>query len=341
MLKNENVTEAEYELCERIWREKDMHTMRDFLVWYNNLDVGPFLEAVEKMAAFYSERGLDMFKCAISVPGLSLRYLFQTLDKGTFFSLIDRANQDLYYKIKKNVVGGPSIVFNRYHEADKTRIRGGDKMCKKIVGFDANALYLWALMEDMPTGHFTRRKAASQFKPVRSQKHGVMAAEWLDWVAQSIGAHIVHKFNGSEKRVGLRKIPVDGFCQETNTVYQFHGCWYHGHKCHLNQNDYNEIRKTSCSELRKKTEEMSTYIRSQGLNLVELWECEWLKMKKGNPHLQEFLASIRLPHHNRTTMTQAEVLQFIADGTMFGLVECDVRVPPALTETLAEKREGL
>ena len=121
------------------------------------------------MAAFYSERGLDMFKCAISVPGLSLRYLFQTLDKGTFFSLIDRANQDGYYKIKKNVVGGPSIVFNRYHEADKTRIRGGDKMCKKIVGFDANALYLWALMEDMPTGHFTRRKAASQFKPVRSQ----------------------------------------------------------------------------------------------------------------------------------------------------------------------------
>ena len=59
-------------------------------------------------------------------------------------------------------------------------------------------------------------------------------------------------------------------------------------------------------------------------------------MKKGNPHLQEFLASIRLPHHNRTTMTQAEVLQFIADGTMFGLVECDVRVPPALTETFAE-----
>ena len=87
---------------------------------------------------------------------------------------------------------------------------------------------------------------------------------------------------------------------------------------------------------KKKTEEMSTYIRSQGLNLVELWECEWLKMKKGNPHLQEFLASIRLPHHNRTTMTQAEVLQFIADGTMFGLVECDVRVPPALTETFAE-----
>ena len=39
-----------------------MSTFKDFLVWYNNLDVVPFLEAVEKMSQFWQERKIDMFK---------------------------------------------------------------------------------------------------------------------------------------------------------------------------------------------------------------------------------------------------------------------------------------
>ncbi len=139
-----------------------MQTMRDFLTWYNNLDVSPFLEAMAKMFDFYKQRGMDMFKSAISVPGLSLRYLFLTLPGETFFSLIDERNKDMYYKMKKNIVGGP-IVFHQYHEENTTFLRGGPKVCKKIVGFDANALYLWALMQDMPTGVFVRRKAEESF----------------------------------------------------------------------------------------------------------------------------------------------------------------------------------
>ena len=42
--------------------------------------------------------------------------------------------------------------FTRYHEAFKTFIRGGNKLCKKIIGYDANALYLWAISQFMPTG---------------------------------------------------------------------------------------------------------------------------------------------------------------------------------------------
>jgi hypothetical protein len=36
-----------------------MKTFKDFLEWYNNLDVLPFLEAVEKMKTFYENRRLD------------------------------------------------------------------------------------------------------------------------------------------------------------------------------------------------------------------------------------------------------------------------------------------
>ena len=66
-LKNQNITNEEYQYCQQVWEENEMFTFKDFLVWYNNLDVVPFLEAVEKMSQFWQERKIDMFKDGISV----------------------------------------------------------------------------------------------------------------------------------------------------------------------------------------------------------------------------------------------------------------------------------
>ena len=45
-----------------------MRTFKDFLVWYNNLDVGPFVTAVIRLQKFYFERDIDIFKTTVSVP---------------------------------------------------------------------------------------------------------------------------------------------------------------------------------------------------------------------------------------------------------------------------------
>ena len=94
------------------------------------------------------------------------------------------------------------------------------KDCKNIVGYDANGLYLSAIMKPMPTGSFTRRKAEDNFKPVTSRK---MADEWLAWEGHNRGISIRHRLNNTEKRIGDRRLPVDGFHSESNTVFQFHG----------------------------------------------------------------------------------------------------------------------
>lgn len=52
---------------------------------------------------------------------------------------IDDEQSQAYDLMEKNITGGPSIIFNRFAKAGMTRIRGG-KMCKKVIGFDANAL---------------------------------------------------------------------------------------------------------------------------------------------------------------------------------------------------------
>ena len=47
-------------------------------------------------------------------------------------------------------------MFTRYHEAGVTRIRLHEntaaKLCKRILGYDANALYLSTMLNDMPRG---------------------------------------------------------------------------------------------------------------------------------------------------------------------------------------------
>lgn len=77
-LKESNITSEEYALCQRAWREHNMKTFEDFLRWYNNLDVGPFVEAVENLQKYYFERHIDVFKTSISVPGVARRLMFDT-----------------------------------------------------------------------------------------------------------------------------------------------------------------------------------------------------------------------------------------------------------------------
>ena len=84
-----------------------MTTLRDFLVWYNNRDVVPFLEAIDKQFAFYQQQRIDMFKDGISVPGLTLLYLFNDLPPNTYFTVFNRTNSDLHELVKDNIVGGP------------------------------------------------------------------------------------------------------------------------------------------------------------------------------------------------------------------------------------------
>ena len=145
---------SELKECRRIFKERGMKTFADWLRYYNNLDVAPGLEALEKMRAFYTEKGIDILKDAVSLPGVSLHYLLRgTIERGAdLYSPCKEA----YDMLKNAMVGGPSIVFKRYHEAGITQIRPHrftkTKTCQRIIGYDANALYPSTMLREMPCG---------------------------------------------------------------------------------------------------------------------------------------------------------------------------------------------
>ena len=270
-LKNEHISDADYSLCQVAWRDNRMKTMRDFLMWYNNRDVVPFLDAMDKQFAFYKQQNIDMSKDGVSVPGLTLLYLFNELPSNTFFTVFNQTNSDLHLLVKDNIVGGPAIIFHRYHEKDITKIRG-EETCRSIVGYDANALYLWALMQDMPTGWYVRRREENQIRPQKAQPFGQMAVQWLTWESAKSGCAIRHQVNGREKRIGKRR--VDGWCAETRSAYQFHGCFWHGcPKCY-DQNETNSVNDKTMAVLLEDTKKNTAYLRRH-VKVVEMWEWEW------------------------------------------------------------------
>ena len=280
-LKNEGISDADYARFQAVWHDNQMKTMRDFLVWYNNRDVIPFLQAIDKQFAFYQQHNIDMFKDGISVPGLSLLHLFNDLPNDTYFTVFNRTNSDLHELVNDNIVGGPAFIFHRYHETDVTKIRGGGETCRSIVGYDANALYLWAIMQDMPTGWYTRRREENKFRPQQAQPYGQMAIQWLTRESDRTGCTIRHQGNGREKRIG--KLPVDGWCAETRTAYQFHGCVWHGcPKCHTDPEETNPKNNKTMAELLANTKAHTAYLRRH-VKVVEMWECAWKRERDPPP----------------------------------------------------------
>ena len=91
------------------------------------------------------------------------------------------------------------------------------------MGFDANALYLYCAMQEMPTGNMIRRKRENKFRQRFSNQYGRMACEWLEYIAHCESIFIQHKYNNAlgEKQIGQHSIPVDGYCRTSNTIYQF------------------------------------------------------------------------------------------------------------------------
>ena len=153
------LTPKEYEECKRVFQERGMQTFGDWSEYYNNLDVTPFLETLEKMKAFYTKFGTDIFKDAVSLPGASMQYTLRGTLRRRNAPELYAPGSEAYEMLKAAVVGGSSLVFTRKHVAGETRIRSHKydlaRVVKRILGFYANSLYPSTMAKEMPCGKET------------------------------------------------------------------------------------------------------------------------------------------------------------------------------------------
>ena len=70
------------------------------------------------------------------------------------------------------------------------------------------------------------------------------------------------------------------------------------------------------------TKKHTAYLRRH-VKVIEMWECEWKRERDPPPR-------------QKCTMTQQQIIAAVVDGTLFGMIECDIRVPSELRAHFAE-----
>ena len=223
--------EENYQCLLDIWNHENMCTFKDFLRWYNNKDVVPTLEAMQKMLAFYHKKGIDMLKFGCTLPNLTNVCLHKSTSAK--FDPFTETDEDLFQKIREDMVGGPSIVFTRKAVVDETLIRKSENICKSIVGIDASQLYPYSMCQPMPTGQYTQWEfdtESNRFKPQQNKSRNFENMVMSYFQRQRPECKIESFYpTGTQKKMHCFK--VDGFCGHCNTVFEAMGCFYHYCPC--------------------------------------------------------------------------------------------------------------
>jgi hypothetical protein len=107
--------------------------------------------------------------------------------------------------------------------------------------------------------------------------------DWLDSLNIPVRQHSI--------KLPHRRVKVDGYDPNTNTIYQFHGSYYHGNPTIYSPETYNTRTKCSMGDLYRRTTDIENAIREAGYNLVVMWESEWKSLRKFNSSDRSYLSS--------------------------------------------------
>ena len=317
VLTNKTIYDETYQSGVDTWnimavRDGDVRCFGDYTRYYNDCDVVGLVHVIEKMISIEKENKLDIFKDSTSLAG----YLFQNLDESNdCFVGFGREHKHLYKILRENIVGGPSIIFHRYQERGLTKIKGAH-ICEKVIGYDANSLYHFCLAQKMPTGYYSLREKKNNFR--RYLRYSRESLQWLDHFRNENMTHAENSVHG-EVRIGNHS--VHGFDVTTNTVYEYYGCYHHGHTACNENHDARRWTKTMARE---------ASLKALGYNIVSITSCEWFAKEESNVWYHPSITTTVIP------CSMEDILDAVKSDEIFGFIQCSFHVPPRLVEKFSE-----
>ncbi|XP_055339082.1 uncharacterized protein LOC129588742 [Paramacrobiotus metropolitanus] len=121
----------------------------------------------------------------------------------------------------------------------------------------------------------------------RNRNQSEVAKKWLAWMVREEECVIESVLTGAKHQIG--PYFVDGFREDINHAYEFHGCFYHGCPQCEAPDTIHPLRSIPMSEIYNETMEREKYIRSQGYGLTAIWEHEFNDQVKSDPELTAFV----------------------------------------------------
>ena len=131
------------------------------------------------------------------------------------------------------------------------------------------------LFEQTPDSHLRGSGCPKCYK-----KYSHPQIQWLTFISKFNGIEIQHAENDGEYSIPETKYKADGYCKSTNTIYEFHGDFWHGNPKKYHSDKINPISKKTFGELYSDTKRREDYLIQQGYTLKIIWESEWNKLNK-------------------------------------------------------------
>jgi hypothetical protein len=173
---------------------------------------------------------------------------------------------------------------------EKSIIIYGDKYDYSKVNYikcDEKVIIICKLhgeFEQTPTGHYAGGDGCNKCSIYNYSKSSI---KYLDFISKYNNIFIKHAENNGEFLIPNTNYKADGYCKETNTIYEYHGDYWHGNPDIFCDNQINNTTKCTFGELYQKTLEREQLIRYLGYNLVVMWEHDWNKLNKFIRTLQQ------------------------------------------------------
>ena len=136
----------------------------------------------------------------------------------------------------------------------------------------------------IPREHLGLRQSGCQ--RCEYSNYSKLSIQYLDFISKLNNIKIQHAENDGEFLISNTKYKADGYCHETNTVYEFNGDYWHGNPNLFIYDKYNKTTNCRFGELYKRTLEREQLIKKLGFNLVTMWEYDWNKLNKSIRTLQ-------------------------------------------------------
>ena len=318
-----------YEVIQAKWDREGWENMADYLKYYNSCDTGPMVQGVEKLMQSYIEQEIDIWKECLSTPGVSRILLMRGPQKeDVLFPLIDENDKDLYYLFRSQICAGPSLVFTRDLHINQTPLSpDSDEICKAILGYDCASLYLGQMLHPMPSQNYVRRFRSEKFR-ARFKRRYCMMYIWLQLKARQENVYIRTKQNqGYECKVG--KYYVDGLSSKNGqvTVFEYLGCYFHGHSCSLNKRP-----KSESAKFFQATKEREAWFIRHNYKYVSCWECDMLEILAANEDLKSRYKSMIPSFFNshRGAVSESQILNAVKSGLLFGFLLVTIETPEHL-----------
>lgn len=124
------------------------------------------------------------------------------------------------------------------------------------------------------------------------QKTSKKAILWLKYIASSQNITIQHK-NSIQGEYRCGKYFLDGIDIQNKTIYEFHGCYFHGCPHCFLPSTFNTVYRLHQQSVYLKHIDRISYIKESlpDFKLIEIWEHEWDDMSINDNLIKEFIKS--------------------------------------------------